>query len=96
MDKSPHGAISNKRTVPRKGNGSRDTLTQSLRTELVADEGGDGDIVAEFLAGLVEEGLHRHLSGRVLHKYLVQQAWAYRAFSLPGRIFSSRCSGLPS
>lgn len=74
MDKSPHGAISNKRTVPRKGNGSRDTLTQSLRTELVADEGGDGDIVAEFLAGLVEEGLHRHLSGRVLHKYLVQQA----------------------
>lgn len=96
MDKPPW-SLSNKRTVPRKGNGSRDTLTQSLRAELVADEGGNGDIVAEFLAGLVERASTVIFpAGSFTNTWFSRQDWAYRAFSLPGRIFSSRCSGLPS
>ena len=47
-------------------------LPRSLRAELVADEGDDGDVIAEFLADLLEQGVHRDVG--ILNKSLVQQA----------------------
>lgn len=47
-------------------------LPRSLRAELVADEGDDDNFVAEFLADLLEQGVHR--LGGVLDESLVQQA----------------------
>ncbi len=43
---------------PRRERLLRLMLPRSLRAELVADEGDDGDVIAEFLADLLEQGVH--------------------------------------
>ena len=47
-------------------------LPRSLRAELVADEGDEGDVIAAFLADLLEQGVHRDVG--ILNNSLVQTA----------------------